>query len=137
VNLNQVGGSAFAQGQRTTANSISTVPASDYTPTATPFLNGAVTTAVTVKGSSGFLYSWFLYNPNSSVCYLQVFNTTTPTLGTTTPILSLPVPATSGANIPPGSLATAFNTAIAVAATTTPTGGTTCTTGMTVNLWYQ
>jgi hypothetical protein len=137
IGLNAVGGASFAQGQRTMANSISTVPASDYTPTATPFLNGAVTTAVTVKGSSGFLYSWFLYNPNASVCYLQVFNTTTPTLGTTVPILSLPVPATSGANIPPGSLATAFNTAISVAATTTPTGSTTCTTGMTVNLWYQ
>lgn len=139
VNLSQIGGASFAQGQRTMANSVSMVPASDYTPTATVFDNSgaAITTAVTVHSSNTYLYSWFIGNPNASDCYLQMFNTTTPTLGTTAPILSLRIPASQSANIPPGSLATQFSTALSVASTTTATGSTTCTSGMVVNLWYQ
>lgn len=42
VNLNQVGGSAFAQGQRTMANSLSIVPASDYSSPDTVGTSGAL-----------------------------------------------------------------------------------------------
>ncbi len=115
------------------------VPTAVAANAASIFYNQAVTTTQTVKASAGNLYGWYIYNPNSSACYLQIFNTTTPTLGTTVPIASLGVPATSGANIPPGAgVAIAnFSTAIAVAATTTAQGATTCTTGMTANIWFK
>ena len=45
-----------------------------------------VTTAATVKASAGNLYGWSIYNPNSTLCVAQIFNTTSVTLGTTTEI---------------------------------------------------
>jgi hypothetical protein len=105
---------------------------------ATPYHNGAVTAATGVKSSAGNLYGWYIYNPNSSACYLEFFNTSSVTLGTTTPVFAFGIPATSAANVPPGNIAeTNFSTAIYIAATTTDGGSTTCTTGMSVNLWYQ
>lgn len=103
-----------------------------------PFLNGNVTSAVSVKPLPGSLYGYAIGNTNSSFCYLQIFNTANVTLGTTVPVLSIPVPANSssggGANLsfPP----VFFNSAISIAATTTYNGSTTCSTGMTVNLLY-
>lgn len=114
------------------------LPESTNTYAATPFEADAVTTATAVKGSAGNVYGWYLYNPNASVCFLEVFNTASPTLGTTVPILSLGIPATGAANIPPGSIAVAnFSTAIEIAATTASKGSSTCGTGMTVNIWYN
>ncbi len=113
-------------------------PSSASAIASTVFYNQAVTTSQTVKASAGNVYGWKLYNPNSSVCYLQVFNTTTPTLGTTTPLFSIPLTNGFPEGAPPGGVAlNNFSTAIAVAATTTPQGATTCTTGAVVNIWYQ
>lgn len=104
----------------------------------TPFFSAANTTAATVKSSAGNLYGYYIFNPNSSACFLQVFNTTSPTLGTTTPIFSFGIPGTGAANLPPAPTALAnFGTAISVASTTTANGATTCTTGMTVNVWFD
>src|SRR5712691_12463305 len=63
----------------------------------TPFYNAALTTGATVKSSAGNLYGWDIYNPNASVCFLQVFNATQAnvTLGTTAPLFSIEVGATS------------------------------------------
>lgn len=102
--------------------------------------NGAaVTTASTVKASSGNLYGWSIYNPNSTLCVAQIFNTTSPTLGTTTEILNIPVIGSSsggGSNIilP---MPVNFSTAISVASTTAAHGASTCSTGMIVELFYQ
>src|SRR4029077_11268609 len=67
----------------------------------TPSLNnGLSTTVATVKGSAGTLGGYYIYNPNSSVAYVQIFDISgTVTLGTSTPKLSLGIPATSGANV--------------------------------------
>ena len=103
------------------------------------YFNSALTGAATVTSSNGHYYGYDLYNPNVSVCYLQIFSTTTPTLGTTVPVNSIPVPATSRAALssPMSSLGpTAGGAPISIAATTTPTGSTLCTTGMVVNAWY-
>jgi hypothetical protein len=99
-----------------------------------PWLGSAVTTAASVKAAPGSLYGYIIGNPNASACYLQVFNATSVTLGTTTPVLSIQLTASGGANVsfPP----IAFGTGIMVAATQTATGSTTCTTGLTVNLLY-
>jgi len=104
-----------------------------------PYFNAALTGAATVTTSNGHYYGYDLYNPNVSVCYLQIFSTTTPTLGTTVPVNSIPVPGTSRAAVtsPMSSLGpTAGGAPISIAATTTPTGSTLCTTGMVVNAWY-
>jgi hypothetical protein len=107
---------------------------------AAPYEVDALTTTATVKSSTGNVYGFTATNTNSSICYLQVFNTTAPTLGTTEPIISIGVPGTSSSSggwsvtLP---VPVNFTTAIAVAATTASKGGTTCATGMTVNVYFQ
>ncbi len=104
-----------------------------------PYFNAALTAAATLTNSNGHYYGYDLYNPNVSVCYLQIFSTTTPTLGTTVPVNSIAVPATSRGALtsPMSSLGpTSSGTPISIAATTTPNGSTLCTTGMVVNVWY-
>lgn len=85
---------------------------------------GSITTTVTsVKASAGQLYGYYIYNPNASAAYCQIFDLATGsvTLGTTTPKLSFGIPATSAANVTfPNGLA--FATAISIAFTTTRTG---------------
>lgn len=87
---------------------------------------GSITTTVTsVKASAGQLYGYYIYNPNASVAYCQIFDLATGsvTLGTTTPKLSFGIPASSAANVtfPSG---VAFGTAISIAFTTTRAGST-------------
>lgn len=106
------------------------------------FSNGAVTTAVNVKQASGNLYGWLIQNTNASVCYVQVFDSLAAnvTLGTTVPKLFIPLgPNTGGpTQSSPTQLSTlGFATALSVAATTTPTGNTTCATGVAANIWFQ
>jgi hypothetical protein len=97
--------------------------------------SGVGTTTQTVKSSAGLVYGWVIYNPNSSVAYVQFHNTTTITPGTTSPLYSVAVP-------PGGVVAILFDvgithgTAIAVIATTTMLGGTAPTTGLDVNVFY-
>jgi hypothetical protein len=96
----------------------------------------AVTSATTVKASAGNVYGWAIYNPNASLCVLQVFNTTSVTLGTTTELLNIPLLATGGSNIVlPYPIN--FSTAIAVAATTAAHGSSTCASGMIAQVFYQ
>lgn len=102
----------------------------------------SVTSVVSVKSSAGALYGWYLGNANTINCYLQIFNTASGsvTLGTTAPVMSLLIPATStspGAANLTLTIPISFGTAISVASTTTATGATTTGCGQTVNLWYQ
>jgi hypothetical protein len=105
-----------------------------------PFLNAAVTTAVTVKSSPGILQGFMISNPNASPCFLQVFNATSGnvTLGTTVPLLSIPLASSNNSILGPqvNVVLGQFSTAISVAATTTATGNTTCATGVVANLWF-
>ena len=103
------------------------------------YTKAAVTTATNVKTSQGNLFGYYIYNPNSSACSLDFFNAASAsvTLGTTAPILSLVIPATSGANLfTPTNPLVSF-AALSVASVTAAGGGSTCSTGMTVNLFYQ
>ncbi len=102
------------------------------------FASTSLTTSQTVKSSAGNAYGYDVFNPNASLCYLEFFNTTSPTLGTTTPILNVAVPASSRSFLRSGSAALGnFSTAIAVAGTTAPKGGTTCTTGLVPNIFFK
>jgi len=99
---------------------------------------GSITnTATAVKASAGQVYGWYFYNPNASVAYVQFFNTAAAsvTLGTTTPVYSLGIPATSGANVmmPCG---IAHSTAIAIGVTTTRAGSTAPGSSVDYNIFY-
>jgi len=96
-------------------------------------------TAQAMKAGAGFLYSLEVSNPNSADAYLQLFDAATGsvTVGSTTPALSLLVPAGNGTQ--DGGMdkfwsgGVIFNTAITYACTTTATGNTDPTTGLVVN----
>jgi hypothetical protein len=55
-----------------------------------------------VKASAGTFGGYYIYNPNATVAYLQVFDVasaTSVTLGTTVPDMIFAIPAASAANI--------------------------------------
>lgn len=58
-------------------------------------------TAQAIKASAGNLYGWYIYNPNSSAQFVQLYNVAagSVTVGTTNPLFMLTIPATSAANV--------------------------------------
>lgn len=94
-------------------------------------------TAQECKTSDGYLFGYHVQNPNSSDAWLQLYDAESGdvTVGTTTPKLSLVVPASGAieAFLPDR---VRFGTAITYAATTTATGGTDPTTGLVANLFF-
>jgi len=71
------------------------------------------------KGTAGQVYGWYIYNTASSVRFVKLYNATAASVsvGTTTPVMTIPIPATSGANVE-FTNGIAFSTAITAAATT-------------------
>lgn len=102
-------------------------------PVATPVLANALSTTVTtVAGAPATLDSYYCWNPNSSVAYVQVFDISgAVTLGVSTPKWSMGIPPTAGANLSNVNLT--FANAVKVAATTTATGSTATTTPLDCN----
>jgi hypothetical protein len=99
----------------------------------------AATAATTVKATAGNVWGWYGFNPNTSTCYLQFYNTTTgnTSLGTNA-LHPFGIPTGAAFNVSPGSLAWFnFSTAITTGQTTTATGSTQCTTAMTVTIMFQ
>lgn len=72
-----------------------------------------------VKATAGQVYGYYFYNAANALRYLKIYNGTAAsvTVGTTTPVLTLPLPATSAGHIS-FPVPVAFSTAICVAATT-------------------
>lgn len=100
---------------------------------------GNTKTDVGTANTPGNVGGWYFYNANATVAYVQFFNAqaSAVTLGTTPPVYSLGIPATSGANVAPGMVGITHATAISIAVTTTRAGST--NTGSTVdfNIWYK
>lgn len=95
------------------------------------------TTVQTVKSGAGTWGGYFIYNPNTSVAYLQVFdNSGTITLGTTTPDMVYGIPAGQGANVEISN-GVGMTNAIKLACTTTATGSTAPTTGLDMTIYYK
>lgn len=99
-------------------------------------------TAVAVKASAGRLYGYHIFNPGTALAYVQIYNVAAASVvvGTTTPIITLAMPSNSSSNVGVDHLFSTpvtFATAIAVAATTTPTGGTAPGTAIVVNVFYK
>lgn len=93
-------------------------------------------TALTIKGSAGTFGGYYFYNPNSTVIYVQVFNATAPTVGTTAPTLIYGVPATAGANVEIAN-GVAMSTAMTWAATMGPTNSSAPTSNLVATAYYK
>jgi hypothetical protein len=115
---------------------VNPVPQSTSTYAATAF-DLSATAATNIKASAGNIYGWFGFNPNTSTCYLQFYNSASPTLGTS-PLHPFGVLAGGSFNVTTGSIAW-FNlsTAISTGQTTTATGSTQCSSPMIVTILYN
>lgn len=83
-------------------------------------LSTATTNGTVIKASAGALGFIYAVNLNAAVRYLKLYNSTTVTVGTTTQLAALPIPASAtgaGFMLPiPGGLA--FSTGICIGLTT-------------------
>lgn len=100
----------------TSTNSIGTVQTA--TPTAFSLSSAATTNATSVKATAGTVFQVTASNVGAAAAFLKLFNlATAPTVGTSVPFLTLPVPATGVLNIPLGALGMRFATGIAFSVT--------------------
>jgi hypothetical protein len=101
---------------------------SPWLTTQTPATSGGLTifrsidldeTEEEIKATAGQVFGWFLFNAAASTRFVKFYNATAAnvTVGTTTPVLTMPIPAGSAANVQ-FSNGIAFDTAITAAATT-------------------
>lgn len=80
-------------------------------------LSAASTNATSVKASTGQVYGWYIFNTSAAVKYVKLYNkASAPTVGTDTPVMTIPVPKESGTNIEYVN-GIAFATGIALATT--------------------
>ncbi|CAB5220350.1 hypothetical protein UFOVP233_54 [uncultured Caudovirales phage] len=116
ANLNATVVGTVAVTQATAANLNATVL--QATPT-TGFYNSAATTnATSVKTSAGTVYGVTVSNINAAARFLKLYNlAVAPTVGTSVPVLTIPIPAASVVNVPLGTIGARFTTGIAFAIT--------------------
>jgi hypothetical protein len=102
-----------------TTTGVSVVPKPTTTGGYTIYRNiSLLATGISVKGSAGQVYGWYIANNASSVRYVKFYNKATAgTVGTDTPVLTIPVPANGAANIE-FQTGIAFSLGISVGATT-------------------
>ena len=57
-------------------------------------------TGVSIKGSAGQVYGWYLYNNASATRYVKLYDSASaPTVGTTVPYITIGIPSLSAANV--------------------------------------
>lgn len=132
VNANNAALVAVDQTTLGSTNGVTPVPASN-SGWSFSYQSALSNTATQIKGSAGTLGGWlWLYNPNTAVTFIQVFNkaSASVTLGTTAPDFVIALPGIASASAT-GSAANwesvhgiAMGTGITVAATTTASGST-------------
>lgn len=98
-----------------------------------------VATAQAVKASAGVLYGYYAYNPEAAVTFVHFYNTAAAsvTVGTTNPLFTIAIPATSAANLALPYGITFSNAGWSVAATTTAGGTGAPATGVSLVAWYK
>jgi hypothetical protein len=94
-------------------------------------------TAQVIKASAGQVYGWYIMNPNGVTIYVHIYNVAAAsvTVGTTTALMNIAIPAGSAANII-GTQGITFDTAMSCAATTTGGGNTAPSTALEVMIFY-
>ena len=95
-------------------------------------------TKTAIKTSAGLMAGWHLYNNNTAVTYIQVWNlaTASVTVGSTAPTWIIVIPAGGWEDFTPTMPGIAMNTAITVAATTSASNNTAPTNAIVGNFWY-
>ena len=85
---------------------------------------GTSADATNIKGSAGVVYGVVAVNTGGSACYLHLYNSASaPTVGTTTPVVTFPLPASGGVAFPL-THGMAFATGIGLGIATTVGGST-------------
>jgi len=75
-------------------------------------------TGINIKASAGQLYGWYLFNDSAAHRYVKLYNkATAPTVGTDTPVMTIPLPIGSGANVE-YNIGITFSLGIGIGATT-------------------
>lgn len=94
------------------------VTATPATATASAVNSAANTNATSIKTSAGSVYSVTASNINAAARFVKLYNlASAPTVGTSTPVLTIPVPANSVVNVSFGATGYRFGTGIALAIT--------------------
>jgi hypothetical protein len=99
----------------------------------------ATTNAAVVKSTGGNLYEITVSNQSAATVYVKLYNkATAPTVGTDTPIVTLPVAAASSINVEFGQIGKRFASGIGIAITANPavTDATVIGTGVVVSGTY-
>lgn len=94
--------------------------------------------ATTVTSAPAGLNGWYLFNSNAATVYLQIFDAKSAAeviLGTTVPVLSLGIPAGSGANVLVDCIRD-FLKGIVIACTTTRAGNAAPANTLDFNLFF-
>lgn len=96
-------------------------------------------TAQAIKASAGNLYGYYIYNPNSSAVYVNLYNiaAASVTVGTSTPLMNLAIPASSGANLMFAYPITFSNAGWSASCTTTGGGNTAPSTACEAMFFYK
>lgn len=86
---------------------------------------------------AGQVYGWYIYNPNTTVAYVQFFNSLASgaTLGTNV-IFSIGIPGLSAANVF-NTIGIPFSTSISVGAATAANGNSAVSTAVEINIFYK
>ena len=108
-------GTVTVSGSLTSAGTTTATPA---TPTASIVNSAASTNGTVVKASAGTVYGVTVSNINAAIRYLKLYNSTTVTVGTTTPAITLAIPAGGFVNVNWGPMGMRFGTGICLAMTT-------------------
>jgi len=132
ANALKVDGSAVTQPVSGTFNPL---PQSTSTYATTPY-DLAATAATNIKASGGNVYGWFGYNPNSAVCFLQFYNSASPSLGTSV-LHPFGIPPGAAWNLGNGIPMFNLSTAISTGQTTTSSGSTQCSSAMVLTILYD
>ncbi len=63
-------------------------------------LAAASTNATSVKASAGRVHGWYLFNTSAATKFFKLYNkASAPTVGSDTPVMTIPIPAGAGANV--------------------------------------
>jgi hypothetical protein len=115
VNINQIGGTASAAAAGQIALGITVTPSG--TSFATVVLAPATPVSQLIKNSGGRLMSMSVSNSNSTGVWLKLFNASTATVGTTTPVYNVYIPPTASYALPIPSVGMSFSSGIIWAVT--------------------
>ena len=88
------------------------------TPTAFSLSSAATTNATSVKATAGTAFQIVASNVGAAAAFLKIFNlATAPTVGTSVPFLTVPIPASGVVSVPFGALGMRFSAGIALSIT--------------------